>query len=109
MTIWRVAAGSRSSRFDTVANTVRNGCRVVPVLRWLVEQGAPVGIAGDMEAALEETVERGLSARTVAWLRDWRQDELVAGIAKRNCAPRRHPPLAAVCLPYTMGATAWGW
>ncbi len=54
---------------DSVANIVREGCRAQPVLRWLVEQGAPVGSQQDMEKALEKAVERGLSASTAAWLR----------------------------------------
>ncbi len=42
-----------------------------PVLRWLVEQGAPMGSAGDMRSAVERGLARqGLSAEEAAWLRN---------------------------------------
>ncbi len=51
---------------DMVVRAVREGCEM-PVLRWLVEQGAPVGSAGAMEVAV--TCSRRLSAEEGAWLR----------------------------------------
>ncbi len=54
---------------DTVVQAVRHGCEL-PVLRWLVEQGAPVGRAGDMEEAVARRVGReDLNAEEAAWLR----------------------------------------
>ncbi len=41
-----------------------------PILRWLVEHGAPLGSAEDMEGALVNAVQRGrLGAEATAWLR----------------------------------------
>ncbi len=54
---------------DTVANVMRNGCRSEVVVRRLVEHGAPVGSEEELEEVFEETMAKGLSARTVAWLR----------------------------------------
>ncbi len=51
---------------DVVVQAVRWGCPVL-VLRWLVEQGAPVGRAGAMEAAMAES--RHLSVEEGEWLR----------------------------------------
>ncbi len=48
-----------------VVQAVKKGCQL-PVLRWLVEQGAPVGSAGDMEEAVAR---EDLSAEAAAWLR----------------------------------------
>ncbi len=53
---------------DKVAEIVQHVCRALPVLRWLVEQGAPVGSELAMEDALEAAMERGLSVSMVAWL-----------------------------------------
>ncbi len=52
-----------------VVSAVSNGCRV-PALRWLVENGAPLGSAEDMERAVVSAVQRGrLGAEAAAWLR----------------------------------------
>ncbi len=52
-----------------VAQAVREGCRA-PVLRWLVEQGAPVGSEKEVEAAVERAVEeRAIGEGTATWLR----------------------------------------
>ncbi len=54
---------------DMVVQAVRR-CVKVPVLRWLVEQGAPVGSKADMEEALEQAAGRGwLTSEDAAWLR----------------------------------------
>ncbi len=50
---------------DVMVRAVQRGCPL-PVLRWLVEQGAPVGRAGAMEWAL--AVSECLSAEDGAWL-----------------------------------------
>ncbi len=48
---------------------VGEGC-AVPVLRWLVEQGAPVGSRRDMEQAVAEAKRKGaLGAEAAAWVR----------------------------------------
>ncbi len=53
----------------TVVQALLHGCEL-PVLRWLVEQGAPVGRAGDMEEAVARRVGReDLNAEEAAWLR----------------------------------------
>ncbi len=52
---------------DVVVRAVAWGCPV-PALRWLVEQGAPVGRAGAMEAAMAWS-RHPLSAEEGAWLR----------------------------------------
>ncbi len=57
-----------------VAEVVQLGCSEEGVLRWLVEQGAPVGSREDMERALLGARRRGLSGEAMAWLRG-----LVAG------------------------------
>ncbi len=51
---------------DVVVQAVREGAEA-PALRWLVEQGAPVGGAGAMEAAVGRS--ECLSAEDGAWLR----------------------------------------
>ncbi len=54
---------------DVVVRAVGHWCQL-PVLRWLVEQGAPVGSTGDMEEAVAHRVRGGgLSAEEAAWLR----------------------------------------
>ncbi len=53
---------------DVVVQAVRHGCKL-PVLRWLVEQGAPMGRAQDMEEAVGAVRGGGLSAEEAAWLR----------------------------------------
>ncbi len=62
---------------DVAGQAVREGCRA-PVLRWLVEQGAPVGGSRvEMDRAAAHALARGvLSAEEAAWLRGlarWRQ------------------------------------
>ncbi len=57
---------------DVVACAVKSGCGL-PVLRWLVQQGAPVGSRREMAEALAgrpEALEAGLDAETKAWLLD---------------------------------------
>ncbi len=47
------------------------GCEV-PVLRWLVEQGAPVGDRGELQRAVDKAVQsRGLDGDKAAELRSW--------------------------------------
>ncbi len=54
---------------NEVAEAVKNLCGE-PALRWLVENGAPVGSAEDMEWAVAKGVEFGvLGAEAAAWLR----------------------------------------
>ncbi len=54
---------------DVVVKAVQHcGCEL-PVLRWLVKQGAPVGRAQDMEEAVARRVGWDLSAEEAAWLR----------------------------------------
>ncbi len=56
---------------DVVARAVASrGCRV-PALRWLVEQGAPVGIRADLEEAVAERLESfpSMKPEDVAWLK----------------------------------------
>ncbi len=55
---------------DTVAQAVNNQYKA-PVLRWLVEQGAPMGRGEFLEVVVGAAVRDGeLDARTGAWLRD---------------------------------------
>ncbi len=64
---------------DTVAQAVKKGCEL-PVLRWLVEQGAPVSSAGDMEEAVARRVGHGgLSSEEAAWLQGLAGAAVVAG------------------------------
>ncbi len=52
-----------------VVSAVSNGCGE-PVLRWLVEHGAPLGSVEDREEAVTSAVEHGaLGAEAAAWLR----------------------------------------
>ncbi len=62
---------------DVVVKAVQHcGCEL-PVLRWLVEQGAPVGRAGDMEEAVARRVRGGgLTSKEAAWLQG------LVGVAK---------------------------
>ncbi len=54
---------------DGLAKAVRRGC-VEQALRWLVEQGLPVGGAKEVEGAVEFAVKRkGLGAEAAAWVR----------------------------------------
>ncbi len=54
---------------DLVVEAVSEGCQG-PVLRWLVEQGAPVGSKERLEASVERKASTGeLDAETAAWLR----------------------------------------
>ncbi len=54
---------------DGLAEAVRLGC-CEPVLRWLVQQGVPVGGVEEVEAAVQAAVrEHGLGAEAAAWLR----------------------------------------
>ncbi len=54
---------------DTLAEAVRQGC-CEPALRWLVQQGVPVGGAEEVEAAVQAAVrDQGLGAEAAAWLR----------------------------------------
>ncbi len=54
---------------DLVARAVETGCGM-PVVRWLVEQGAPLGSAQELEGAVASAVKRcGLGEEEAAWLR----------------------------------------
>ncbi len=56
-------------RGDRLAEAVRRGCSE-PALRWLVEQGVPVGGGEEVEVAVQCAVrEHGLGAEAAAWLR----------------------------------------
>ncbi len=61
--------GVRWGQMDTVARCVRSGC-AVPALRWLVEQGAPLGSTQELEGAVASAVGCwGMGAEDAAWLR----------------------------------------
>ncbi len=64
--LWRL--GVPWGAEDVVVRAVRVGCELV-VLRWLVEQGAPVGRMAGVEEVIAQRVGRGLSAEGAAWLR----------------------------------------
>ncbi len=54
---------------DVVVGAVEEGCQA-PVLRWLLEQGAPMGSAAEMEEAVAAAEREGeLGAEAAAWLR----------------------------------------
>ncbi len=54
---------------DVVVQAALEGSQA-PALRWLVEQGAPVGSARDVEAAAEKAVRKwGVGAADAEWLR----------------------------------------
>ncbi len=54
---------------DTLARAVQLGC-CEQALRWLVQQGVPVGEVEEMEAAVQAAVrDQGLGAEAAAWLR----------------------------------------
>ncbi len=65
---WGTRAGPWSVD-DTVVWAVEQGCQV-PVLRWLVEQGAPVGSKRCMDWPVAEAERKGrLGADAASWLR----------------------------------------
>ncbi len=58
------------SKADRLAEAVRRGC-TMPALRWLVEQGIPVGTGEAMEDAVAFADARGyFSAEEAGWLRE---------------------------------------
>ncbi len=62
----------------------------VPVLRWLAQQGAPVGDTGELQGAVEKAVQsRGLHGDKAAELRSWAAEVCVAATAvarhRRGC------------------------
>ncbi len=52
-----------------VAMSVQLGCVSLPVLQWLVEQGAPPGNERELLAAVLRGRGRGMGAEAEAWLR----------------------------------------
>ncbi len=72
-----------------VVRAVEAGCQE-PVLRWLVEQGAPVGRRWDMDWVVGEAERRGeLGAEAAAWLRGLAEAETAAAGRVWRLAHRR--------------------
>ncbi len=70
---------------DVVVQAVKEGYKL-PVVRWLVEQGAPVGRVKDMKEAVARRVRGGgLCSKEAAWLRG------LAGAAEAAAAERQIP------------------
>ncbi len=54
---------------DLLVQAVQLSCITVPRLRWLAEQGAPVGSRKDMDAAVAKRAKYDLTADEEAWLK----------------------------------------
>ncbi len=94
--------GVRWGTQDTVAQAVNTKCPA-PVLRWLVEQGAPMGRRGFFERVVAAAVRDGeLDAGTAAWLRD------VAAERRRLAAKAAGAAAAATAGEVLACAAAWG-